>query len=498
MTNTSKFIKAFRSEAPSCSLLSLTASIAFAASASAAEFPIKAPPVIPDLTWHGITLIGTIDVSGQYQYNGAPYAGNIYSPSSLIAPTNRSSQFLLAPNQSRQSYVGVKVEENLASDLNFIARAEMGFIPTTGELADGLKSVKINNGIALNQQNFNADGSRAGQILNGEAWAGFDSKQWGTVHVGRNLSVSADMLGAYDPLASFGFSLLGYVSYFSGMGSAETAIIDDSIKYLKNWGPVRIEAMYGHPNTNAKDFWQAEIGYVLPQFSIDALGGVMHDAISVSSLSSTLPGALGSNFLGARVFDASMYGVLAKYVFPVGVNGPLSTAASKFILSGGYSRVTFSNPADGGRTPGFSTIGSYQIGPTLSQNGSSGFGIVNYSYTGGDRLVDISFITGKYQYDDQLAFTLAYYRFDQNSYGHGVNSIPGITAASFSNADCSSASFLNCAGSEQVGSFRVDYQYTKNLMFYAGMAYSKVSGGLAFGYLKTYTYDPTIGLRFTF
>jgi hypothetical protein len=35
-------------------------------------------------------------------------------------------------------------------------------------------------------------------------------------------------------------------------------------------------------------------------------------------------------------------------------------------------------------------------------------------------------------------------------------------------------------------------------MLYAGVAYSKVSGGLAFGYITTSTFDPTIGIRYTF
>src|SRR5258708_18960758 len=108
----------------------------------------------------------------------------------------------------------------------------MGFNPTTGDISDGPKSVKANDGIALNQQNFNGDGPRAGQILNGEAWVGFDSKQWGTVHIGRNNSVSTDMQGAYDPLSSLGFSLLGWIAMFSGQGGNDAPRIDDSFKYL--------------------------------------------------------------------------------------------------------------------------------------------------------------------------------------------------------------------------------------------------------------------------
>jgi predicted porin len=475
------------------------ASISFAASASAADLDasfLKAPPVMPDLTWHGITLIGAIDVSGQYESKGAPYAGSVYTPSSLITPWNRSPQWLFAPNQSLQSYVGIKVEEHLTSDIDFIARAEMGFNPTTGDISDALKSSQRANGIPLNMQNSNGDGSRAGQILNGEAWAGFDSKPWGTIHVGRNNTVSLDMLGAYDPLASYGFSLFGYVGNLAGQGSAETPRIDDSIKYLNNFGPFRVEAMYGHPDTNVKDFFQGTVGFVRPNFSIDLIGGHASDVVSTSALAG--PANLGSNFLGARVFDTDMYGFFAKYVFDVGGSGPLSTSESKFTLSGGYQLLDFSNPADGGFAPGHTTIGNYQIGPVLSTSASIATGVVNNAYTGGDRLMNISFIAGKYQYDSQLSFALAYYRYDQNSFGFGVNSLPGIVAPSYSNTKCSSSAFSNCSGSEQVVSFRTDYQWTTNLMLYAGVAYSQVSGGFAFGFLSKSTFDPTVGLRFTF
>jgi predicted porin len=475
------------------------ASISFAASASAADLDasfLKAPPVMPDLTWHGITLIGAIDVSGQYEQYGAPYVGGVYTPSSMITPWNRSAQWLFAPNQSLQSYVGVKVEEPVTSEIKFIARAEMGFNPTTGDISDALKSTQRMNGIALNQQTMNGDGSRAGQILNGEAWAGFDSKPWGTIHVGRNNSVSLDMLGAYDPLASYGFSLFGYVGFLAGQGSAETPRIDDSIKYLNNFGPIRVEAMYGHPDTNVKDFFQGTIGFVRPNFSVDLIGGHASDVVSINALAG--PANLGSNFLGARVFDTDMYGFFAKYVFDVGGSGPLATSESKFTLSGGYQRLDFSNPADGGFAPGHTTIGNYQIGPVFSTSASIATGVVNYGYAGGDRLMDISFIAGKYQYDSHLSFALAYYRYDQNSFGFGVNSVPGVVAPSYSKTNCSSSAFFNCSGSEQVVSFRTDYQWTKNLMLYAGITYSKVGGGLAFSYITTSTIDPTVGLRFTF
>jgi predicted porin len=497
MSSKTRFLGRIRS-GTGRNLACAVASIGFAASASAADLDasfFKAPPVMPDLTWHGITLIGAIDVAAQYEQHGAPIGG-FYTSSGLITPWNRSAQWLIAPNQSLQSFVGIKVEEPVTSDLKFIARAEIGFVPTTGGLADAIGGTQQMNGIPLNQQNMNGDGPRAGQIFNGEAWAGFDNKTWGTLHVGRNNSVSLDMMGAYDPLASYGFSLVGYTGNLAGQGSPETSRIDDSIKYLNNWGPFRTEILYGHPGTNVKDFFQGTVGFVRPNFSVDLIGGHASDQLTLNALAGAAN--LGSHFLGARVFDTDMYGLFAKYVFDVGGRGPLSTAESKFILSGGYQRLVFSNPADGGLAPGHTTIGGYEMGPVFSTSGSIATGVVNYGFTGGDRLMDISFIAGKYQYDSQLSFAVGYYRYDTNSFGFGVNGVPGVVAPSYSKTNCSSSAFFNCSGSEQVASFRADYQWTKNLMLYAGVAYSKVSGGFAFGYLTTSTFNPTVGLRYTF
>lgn len=467
-----------------------------AEAADMSAFPLKAPPVVPDLTWNGITLIGAYDVSAQYESVGAPYAGATYSSAAIIQPMNRTPLWVLAPNQSAQSYIGIKVDEGITDRLHFISRLEMGFNPTTGEISDTLKSLRLANGIPLNQQNFNGDGPRAGQILNGEAWAGFQDKTWGTLHVGRNNVVSTDMIGAYDPLASYGFSLLANVGILAGQGGGETARVDGSVKYLNNFGPVRVEAMYGNPNTNVNKFYQGSVGFVKPNYSVDVVGGHASDMVLASALAG--PANLGSPYLGARIFDTTMYGLFGKYVFDLGRNGLNDPSESTFTVTAGYSRIDFSNPHDGGVGPGHATIGGYQLGPVLSTNGSSAAGIVNYAFTGGDRLLDVSFITGKYQYDAQWSAAVGYYRFDQTSYGLGVNTIPGIVAPAYSKTSCSSSSFVNCAGAMQVLAFRVDYDWTKNLKLYAGLTYSAVNGGFAFSFLNTSEWAPTAGMRFTF
>ncbi|MCC8957360.1 porin [Bradyrhizobium sp. Pear77] len=480
-------------------VLSAVASGAFALSANAADLDTlftKAPPVIPDLTWKGITVIGAIDLSGQYETHSTPYAGQINGTSSLVVPTNQGPGWFLAPNQTIQSYIGVKVDQPITDDLRVIGRLEIGFNPTGGELVNGPRSLQMQNGIPLTQQTMSADSARAGQIFNGDAYGGFALKQWGELRAGRNTAVSTDMLYAYDPLLSLGFSLFGYSGIIAGQGSIEPSKLDSSVKYVNQVGMFRTELLYGAPGTDVRQFYQGAIGIVRPEFSVDAFAGQAKDIVNLSSLNGAAN--VGSPFLGARVSDTVLYGIFGKYVFDVGGRGYSDPDSSKFIVSGGWSHVDFTNPSDGGLLPGHSTIGGFQIGPVLATNGAAGSGIVNYAYTGGDRQVDAYFISGKYQYDHQWSVAAAYYVFSQGSYGLGVNKIPGVAAPIFSNAACSSSGFINCSGLQQAVGLRVDYDWTKNLKLYAGAVYSKVSGGFAFGYIHQDEFAPTVGMRLTF
>lgn len=327
----------------------LAASLGFIATASAADLGglLKAPPVLPDLTWQGVTVFGTYDIAGQYESIGAPTGGN--GAAGIITNMNRAPQWLLVPNQSSQSAVGVKIDRSITEQTHFIARFETGFNSTTGELSDTLKGMQKNNGIPLNQQTVNGGGPRAGQIINGEAWAGFADKTWGTLHVGRNNMISTDMVGACDPLASYGFSLIGYFGLLAGQGSSDTARIDTSVKYYNSYGPWRMSAIYGNPGTNVNEFYQGSVGIVRPNFSVDLVAGHGSDLVSTFALSGAAN--LNSRFLGAKVFDTDMYGAFGKYVFDLGRNGLQDPAERKFTITGGHSRIGFYNPADGGFAP---------------------------------------------------------------------------------------------------------------------------------------------------
>ena len=68
---------------------------------------------------------------------------------------------------------GVKGKEPIASDWSLIFKLENGFDPFTLQRANGPKSLVQNNTTPLDQQTANGDSSRAGQLFNTEAYAGF-------------------------------------------------------------------------------------------------------------------------------------------------------------------------------------------------------------------------------------------------------------------------------------------------------------------------------------
>jgi hypothetical protein len=55
-----------------------------------------------------------------------------------------------------------------------------------------------------------------------------------------------------------------------------------------------------------------------------------------------------------------------------------------------------------------------------------------------------------------------------------------------------------CKGYENAFSFMIDYRPLKRVDLYAGVLYSKVTGGLATGYLEPDNIAPTAGIRIRF
>jgi len=173
--------------------------------AAQAQGASTAAPKAPDssLTWNGITLYGIVDVGVQYQTHGVPASD--YFPAgteSIIQKNSNGSITAVTPSNLSQSRIGLSGNEPLTGDWSGVFRLETFFNPQSGNLSDALKSQVLNNGRALSAQSTNVDSSVAGQLFAGAAYAGFSSPTVGTFTFGRHVTLLADGVAKYDPLAA--------------------------------------------------------------------------------------------------------------------------------------------------------------------------------------------------------------------------------------------------------------------------------------------------------
>jgi predicted porin len=197
------------------------------------------------LTWKGITLYGIVDIGLQYQNHGAPIS-DYFPPGSeeIIQKNSNKSVLGFTPSNLSQSRVGLSGREPLIGDWSAVFRVETFFNPQSGDISDGLKSLTLNNGRALDAQNTGVDTSVGGQIFQ-QAYAGFSSKTYGQLTFGRQNTVMADGIAKYDPMgAAQAFSLIGFSGTAAGGGDTEDRRLDSSLKYVLAYHGVHLGAEY--------------------------------------------------------------------------------------------------------------------------------------------------------------------------------------------------------------------------------------------------------------
>jgi predicted porin len=473
-------------------LLASTAAIALGSAAQAADLPLyikaPAPPLAPasctsaeqfivtdcPLTYYGITVYGTVDVGGGYETHGTPFNSSIITGvEELVQKNSNRPMWLLTPGGLSQSNIGIKGTESITPGLNFIFDLNFGFDPYSMTAANGPQSILENNGVPLALQTSNADSSRAGQFYNAVGYAGFTSSTYGTLTFGRQNSLELDGVNAYDPMGgSYAFSVIGWQGTAVGGGDTEDARVSTGIKYRAdigdNWFRVGAMTQVGgyDQNNGTQGMYAFQAG---KDFDLGASGKLSLDAIYTydkGAVKSTMLAAGSAAYaanpdtLGATISDDQSVMLMAKYTY------------QKIKLFGGYEYIDFANPSSP-LTTGFTDIAGI---PVLFSNISQ-TGFVN------DEHLQIMWTGARYAFTDTLDAGIAYYHYDQNSYGKTF---------------CSNASASTCAGTLDAVSVNVDWQFAKKFDAYAGFMYSQVHNGLANGYLYTNNFAPTAGLRFRF
>ena len=433
------------------------------AQAEAAAAAAKPAPKKDDgaLTWRGITLYGTFDIGLAHLTHGAPLTA-YYGPGLPFVIQKNSNKAItsISPNGLSQSKIGISGAEPINDDAKFIFKLETGFQPTSGHLANGPKSLIIDNGLPLAAQTTNGDSSRAGQIFQGAAWAGVASKTYGALTYGLQNSLILDNFAKYDPQASAqAFSVIGYSGFAPGGGATETARFAAALKYAYAKGPVRVSVLHNFDGVN--NFTgaanQVNVGGDYQGLSVDVTYSHVAGAVSESVLSAA-QNVVHPGSLAATISDNTAYAIEAKYVW----------GKTKFY--GGFENIEMANPKHP-LPASFRGIGGYDVDF-----------VNNTAYTI-HRVEKVSWAGVRYSVTDKLDLVGAYYRYDQNSYkGNG----------------CSDASAGSCSGQLQDFSVVADYRLTKRFDVYGGVNHSSVANGLASGFLQTKSTAPVVGVRFTF
>jgi predicted porin len=445
------------------------------------------------LTSHGITIYGTVDVGGGWQSHGAPLdPRSAVSASYLIQKMNRSPMWTLAPNALSNSTIGIKGTEPIGGNFSFVFAADTGFDPYSTRLSNGAGSVAANAGIPQNQQTAWSDSSRAGQWYNGQGYVGVSSPTYGTLTIFRQNALTLDAVFDYDPLsASYAFSPLGFQGITCGGGNTENCRYTTSLKYRVNVGQFRTAALWqfgGYDENNASNgAYQAQAGIDIPTWgkgvlSVDTIYSYVRDSVSLSLAPGSNNGAgipippFLPQTLTATISDNSAVMVVAKYV-----SGPMK-------LYGGYEHIEYIAPSDP-QTAFVSISGSFLCQGCDSINNTNinntAFGVNGF----GNKILQVMWTGAKYAVTDDLDVIAAYYHYIQNSYFGTTTGGP---------APCSGSEHPQCAGTFDAISGVVDWRFAPKWDLYLGVMFSQVTGGLANGFLQHNNFAPTLGLRFTF
>jgi predicted porin len=413
------------------------------------------------LTLFGLTLYGTVDIGIAHLDHGAPLSAT-YGPGLpfLLQKFSNRSITSIAPNGLSQSRIGLSGVEPVAGDVSAVFKLETGFQPTSGQLTDGPKSLVLSNGVPLTEQRESGDTSRAGQPFNGAAWAGLQSKTFGTLTYGRQNGLILDDLQKYDPQQQAqAFSPIGYSGVAGGGGATEDARLDQTLKYAVQYGFVRLAVLHQFERTNGLPGGsdQVDLGGNFGALSVDAAYAHVSDAVSAASLTATQAAAAPGTLAGT-ISDNTAWTIEGRYGW------------KQVKLYAGYEHIELANPARPiGK--GADTIGGYELST-----------VNNTAYTN-HKIQQFYWVGLRYALTPKLDLSGAYYRNAQNSYkGNG----------------CSDRSASSCAGARNEASVVADYKLTRHFDVYAGLNYSAASGGMASGFLNTAVLSQMGGVRFSF
>jgi predicted porin len=446
------------------------------------------------LTWHGITIFGAVDMGFGWQSHGAPFDPvSAVTSSYLIQKQNRGPMWTRAANAMSNSFIGIKGTEAIGGNFSVVFDLDAGFDPYSLRLSNGPGSIARMNGVPQDLQDSYSDSSRAGQWYNGQGYVGVSSPTYGALTVFRQNSLTLDAVFDYDPFgASYAFSPIGFQGITCGGGNTQNCRNSTSLKYRINFlDHFRAAAVWqfgGYGENNASNgAYQFGVGADIPTWgkdvlSVDAIYSHVRDSVALAlapgandAFGMPIPPFLPQT-LTATISDNTAAMFVAKYT-----TGPLK-------LYAGYEHIRYTAPSDP-QTAFTDIAGDFLCAGCQAFNNTNinnaAFGVNGL----GNKILQIMWTGAKYAVTDELDVIGAYYHYIQNSY---------FGTAAGGRAFCSDSSHPQCAGTYDAISVAVDWRFAPKWDLYCGMMFNQVHGGLGSGFIQHSNIDPTVGVRFRF
>jgi predicted porin len=504
----------------------------------AADLPYKAAvkakaPENDDLCFHGVCLYGNFDMGLSYNQHGNPLSSYIGPLNYIVEKASNGSYFGAGPNQFSTSFLGLRGKQEIGDQLYAVFNLQTLFNPHSGTSLNGLGGIAQNNGLGASPQlgnlaNAYGDSSKAGQLFNNVAYFGVSSPTYGTFTMGRQSALTSDLVGNYDALSGANaWSLITYEGASGGGGVTEDRIFDNSYEYRVNIGPVRLAAeaqLRNGGNSATGNAFEGDIGFDYQGFSMDFVGGKIYDAASVgTTLTTAQVNALTSNQAGLATVGGVAGGTPVAgpgYAIPCSLgcasavisDNTVFQVAGKYTIGqwklyAGYEHIQFANPNN-------------PLQPGAFAEGGYNFAFVNNNNYLTNRNQHVFWAGVKYAVTPTFDVAASYYGIRQEFYTVGAgpaagtfSNVPGGPAANPTQASaCATLGTASpgCRGALDMFALAVDWRFARHVDFYAGVAYSQKTGGLASGFVlatnntgtnvnnRVSTYDPGIGLRYQF
>ncbi|HJV48878.1 MAG TPA: porin [Geothrix sp.] len=424
----------------------------------------------PSVSVYGILDAGVANVSNTLDFDSYHPVG--VNPNPVKAVHSATGMFNGGISQTR---IGIKASTDLVNGWKAIATLESAINIPSGQVSNAALGIAQSKPVGTTAANYmTADSSISGQLFNRGAFFGVSHPVYGTITMGRQMSLMLEAIPGYDALQGAQlFTPIGFSGGYGGGGATDNSRIDSAIKYRVKVGDFSIGALHkvsgaaGSPSARAAE--QINVAYESGPFGVLVAYQSYNDAFVTGA-----GAAAGQLALTAQ--DTKSTWVAARYKV-----GPV-------LITGGYQSLQFSNPSNPADDLG-----------TTSWYGQvvSSVAVTPYTIAGveQDKKQNLWWLGACWDVTSDFSAAVSYYSLKQDDFSQGT-----YNPATLSNA--------KGPGTTKFISALLDYKITKAFDAYLGFMNAKNADALASGmvagspgYVNGYSDSNTtigLGIRYKF